>query len=650
MENRRVARLRGLLLLCSIIVSFTVRDGLCAVVYRIGTPFSEAAKDSLQSLGIEYLEIDWSVSQLQEALEPDSLEVGVLQPNFFEEDEDIAATLLRRDGWVAVDVTRGRWNTKVGDVLLDQDSTTFWEWPSLAAESFDMSPGSRERSVVLVLGGRFLVREVRFRPSPDRPDQYFEQFSLGFYDEEFDTFRIPRFPIAIEVKENTTPDVRITLNTPITTKAVRLDIFRQTPKEIGIADFEVYGGGFVSKASYESDVFELPDIAAWGEISWSGRQDPEARVEIRTRSGMDPQPEIYWEYREEQQDIVKYLQGGRDLSMTEYKTQYGRFSDVQKPEYQEDWVTSDVENWSFWSASYEFENPGVGIVSPSPRQFIQIRADFASTSDDGGKIDYIELKASVPPMVRRLIGEVSPTETRVGEPTQFTYFILPTIRSGDLSFDAIEIATPSGVVSVDSLRIGGIDQRNFSWQADADGRGVEVMLPRTLETTDSGALVEVVFTALVLREVGTRFSAKVFNTQSPHEVRQRLHPGNANSDIESDRISVTTTLNKSLLFAAGISPNPFTPNGDGINDAAHISYKLLRVTTAVPVSVEIFELSGRLVKQIYAGEDLIGEYAHTWDGTDHSNSWVAPGLYVYRVNVDIQSGHEMHSGIVSVAF
>ena len=106
---------------------------------------------------------------------------------------------------------------------------------------------------------------------------------------------------------------------------------------------------------------------------------------------MDPQPEIYWEYREEQQDIVKYLQGGRDLSMTEYKTQYGRFSDVQKPEYQEDWVTSDVENWSFWSGSYEFENPGVGIVSPSPRQFIQIRADFASTSDDGGKIDYIEM-------------------------------------------------------------------------------------------------------------------------------------------------------------------------------------------------------------------------------------------------------------------
>ena len=135
MENRRVARLGGLLLLCSIIVSFTVRDGLCVVVYRIGTPFSEAAKDSLQSLGIEFVEIDWSVSQLQEALEPDSLEVGVLQPNFFAEDEDIAATLLRRDGWVGVkhfaNIDRKR-----GQVLVDQDPNSGLVWEAIAPETF----------------------------------------------------------------------------------------------------------------------------------------------------------------------------------------------------------------------------------------------------------------------------------------------------------------------------------------------------------------------------------------------------------------------------------------------------------------------------------------------------------------------------------
>ena len=71
----------------------------------------------------------------------------------------------------------------------------------------------------------------------------------------------------------------------------------------------------------------------------------------------------------------------------------------------------------------------------------------------------------------------------------------------------MEIATPSGVVSVDSLRIAGIDQQDFSWTIHEDGLGFEVLLPRRLEPMDSGALVEVVFTAPILREVGTCLQA-----------------------------------------------------------------------------------------------------------------------------------------------
>ena len=104
-------------------------------------------------------------------------------------------------------------------------------------------------------------------------------------------------------------------------------------------------------------------------------------------------------------------------------------------------------------------------------------------------------------------------------------------------------------MSVDSLRIDGIDQQEFSWTTYADGLGFEVMLPRKLTTTDSGALVEVVFRAPVLREVGTQFAGRVFDTASPHEVRQRIVPGNATGDIESDQLSVSTSLSNSLVFA-----------------------------------------------------------------------------------------------------
>ena len=453
------------------------------------------------------------------------------------------------------------------------------------------------------------------------------------------------------MEDNTEHDIILKLDPPVTANFMQLLILRQTPKEVGVAAFELYGGGYVKQASYESDVIELDDIASLGEIHWSGRQDPHARGAIRTRAGADPHPVIFWETRHEQQDVVSYLQGGGDLSMAHYKDRYDRLKDYNKPENEPDRATLDTEHWSFYSRPYGFGNPGVPIVSPGPRKFVQIRVDFASnTVADGGRLDYGEFKASVPPLVRRLVGEIHPNETRVGEASQFTYYLSPTIRSGERSFDGVEIATPSGVVSVDSLRIAGVDQEDFSSIIHEDGLGFEVLLPSRLDSTLTGALVEVVFTAPVLREVGTEFAGRVFDTARPYEVRQRVVPGNANDEIESDRLSVTTALSKSLVFSPQVSPNPFTPNADGVNEAARISYKLLRLTSAVPVSLEIYDLSGRLLRRVYEGEDPAGEYSHPWDGRDDSDELVPPGLYLYRLVVEVQSGKETSSGVIAVAY
>ena len=133
-------------------------------------------------------------------------------------------------------------------------------------------------------------------------------------------------------------------------------------------------------------------------------------------------------------------------------------------------------------------------------------------------------------------------------------------------------------------------------------------------------------------------------------MRQRVVPGDADDEVESERLSVRTALSRSLVFSPQLSPNPFTPNGDGVNDVVNISYKLLRVTSEVPVLIEIYDLSGRLVKQVHSGDDPLGEYSHTWDGTDNSNSVVPPGLYLYRIDADVQSRHETTAGIVSVAY
>ena len=649
----------GILLLVLTTLALNPRAASGVTIYRIGQPFSEAERDSLEGIGIELRQLDWSVSILEDALDPDSLQVGILQPHFIGGADDIAASIKDRGGWVVAqkEAGRGSFDITLAERLVDGDPGTGYTWRAVDQAYLDYRASCCNDPFAALhvnfdLGGRFFIREVRLRTLPDSTGHFLEQFIIGASDEvrQCCNWTGNLSPVA-EVEDNTEHDIILKLDPPVTANFMQLLILRQTPKEVGVAAFELYGGGYVKQASYESDVIELDDIASLGEIHWSGRQDPHARVAIRTRAGADPHPIIFWETRHEQQDVVSYLQGGGDLSMADYKDRYDRLKDYNKPENEPDRATLDTEHWSFYSRPYGFGNPGVPIVSPGPRRFVQIRVDFASnTVADGGRLDYVEFKASVPPLVRRLVGEIHPNETRVGEASQFTYYLSPTIRSGERSFDGVEIATPSGVVSVDSLRIAGVDQEDFSSIIHEDGLGFEVLLPSRLDSTLTGALVEVVFTAPVLREVGTEFAGRVFDTARPYEVRQRVVPGNANDEIESDRLSVTTALSKSLVFSPQVSPNPFTPNADGVNEAARISYKLLRLTSAVPVSLEIYDLSGRLLRRVYEGEDPAGEYSHPWDGRDDSDELVPPGLYLYRLVVEVQSGKETSSGVIAVAY
>ena len=646
----------GCFVLALLVLSLFSTKASGVILYRVGTPFAAAEKDSLQNLGIDFREIDWSFSELEEGLELDSLSIGSLQPNFFDEDENIARTALSRGGEVHITVFAHE-NSLVGQVLLDGDPSTAYVWEEAVGVS------ARRARITLDLGGQFLVKKVSFRPLAENPGRFLESFSVGVTNVPFETFRIPTLPAvnvqkpggaapAPRIDENTDPEVTVLLNPPdgVEIRFMQLDIDRVTPKAIELAEFEVFGGGFVNQASYLSDIIELDDLASWGAISWSGRQDPNARIDIRTRTGTDLQPDIFWEARPEHQDSVKYLQGGGTLTAKDYKTRYNRLPDVFKPVEERDRVSPDTENWSFWSSPYDFDQSGADVVSPSSRQFIQLRADFASTTEDGGKIDYIEFKASVPPAVRGIVGEIFPSETQIGEVTQFTYFIKPTIRAGDQGFDSVEIATPSGFTSVDSLRLEGVNQTDFTWTSQPDGLGFEVQLPRKLGPADSGAVLEVVFKAPVLREVGTFFDGRVFDSAKPHEVRQQIEPGNAADEAESEQLSVRTSVGRSLLFAPRAFPRIFTPNGDAINEVVTISYTLLRVTAPVPVSVSIYDLSGVLIKQVYTGDDSVGEYARFWDGTDGSNRRVAPGIYLYRLAVDLYTETEVSSGIISVVY
>jgi hypothetical protein len=83
----------------------------------------------------------------------------------------------------------------------------------------------------------------------------------------------------------------------------------------------------------------------------------------------------------------------------------------------------------------------------------------------------------------------------------------------------------------------------------------------------------------------------------------------------------STSLNGTVQMTS--SPNPFTT-------MANISFN---VVGTEPVSVSIYNMSGRLVKTIVNNEDFsTGEHSVQWNGVDSRGAAVTPGVYFCRLN------------------
>ena len=72
-------------------------------------------------------------------------------------------------------------------------------------------------------------------------------------------------------------------------------------------------------------------------------------------------------------------------------------------------------------------------------------------------------------------------------------------------------------------------------------------------------------------------------------------------------------------------PNPFNP-------AVVIPLDL--ATDAAGVSLRVYDVLGRRVRQVWQGPLGAGSYRFTWDGRDEAGKGVAAGVYLYQVEVE----------------
>jgi hypothetical protein len=424
--------------------------------------------------------------------------------------------------------------------------------------------------------------------------------------------------------------IPITHDQPVSTIIMTL-AEHDRPWEVG--EVEVYAKGFVEKSTYVSDIIDFGGPAAWGELRWSGFRESGAKLHIRTRSGADDDPVVYWQYT------------GRGNERTVVAdTEYTKLFLGQKAG-----TTYDLDNWTFWSETYDFaDSSGAAVVSLSPRRYLQFQIDMIPVGEASSGLDFLELRASTPPAASQLLGEIFPFEMEAGQASRFTYALKPTLKGDDTGFDRLQMtSSTSRLLSVDSVQV---DKVVVPFVVEAlDENRFEISFPRITREEDSGAVVEVIFHAQVLR-YGTTFNAWVFDSSRPLEVPQAVSPGNATDDFDGNTVAVITSIDNLSLLELSVSPHILTPNGDGVNDSAYLVYDLLESVGEVFVTIEIRDLAGRLIRQVHTGQQGIGHYEQEWDGTDSHGKRVLPGVYLYRVSLGENKDRFDKVGTLHVAY
>ena len=457
---------------------------------------------------------------------------------------------------------------------------------------------------------------------------------------EFGGLSDPRFHEIKISRENL--DVVVDLQFP--TRSMRWIQLRVFPlRNWEIAEFEVFGEGFVEESVLVSQILDFGKTIHLGKVRWLADVPEGTRIEIRTRTGHSENFNRY--FAENTNGEI------REIPLTEYRRidVSGRLPTV-----------FDTDNWSFWSPPYDFTagqrdvarpghlwEDGTPVLSPVPARYMQLEIRLFSTFGSAPRLEQLTFQLAEELSVQDVVGEIWPNTVDSFEPTTFSYVVRPIFESTDSGFDRLEILTQTRVDSLRSVKVDGVPVDFDVYVPQIMEDRVVVAFPKLVGEEDSFKQIEVTFDTAVLR-FGTEFIGFVYNSEAD-QIRQRVTPGNASFRFSGNGLAVQTPLGGNLLRQVEARPNPFTPNDDGRNEAVTFSFKLREVTAERPVVLRIHDLSGRIVHELPVIQATSGQFEYVWNGRDVSGSLLPPGIYLYEVTLEAEN-EESRVGTVALIY
>ena len=411
----------------------------------------------------------------------------------------------------------------------------------------------------------------------------------------------------------------------------------------GVSEIQMFGEGFMPE-SLISSTFEgaSPFIEVGSasqnlaSIEWDADVPPGTDLILQTRTGNTVETITHY-----------YKKNGEEYPGTEEEAAEAHASDKKffgessvGPVIAETIAGSD---WSGWSQPYS--RSGDRITSPSPRKFVAVRATFL-TGDPTVSATLRSLALNfVTPVAREVVGEVVPSRLEdIGRRQELSYFVRSTFESGSRGFDEILIEAPAGVEM--KLRRVAVDVPGQAAETYAPGSdGLEVVmedadslwvrLPAAIKTTNGSALVELQFEATIFG-FNTFFIGSTGHSDFENSW-QRVDDGDANGTTDSET-TVVLALERGEFIGDIDLDASVTPNGDGVNDELTVAFSLMRIGAVTPVFVEVYDLSGRLISTLHDSPTTTGRHSLSWSGVNQSGERIPPGLYLLRIEVDVDSG------------
>jgi hypothetical protein len=445
----------------------------------------------------------------------------------------------------------------------------------------------------------------------------------------------------------------------------------------------------------------------WGRVRWRGRRiNDKGNVRIQFRVGNTLDTHVY------ARRLGPGLSDTRDENgipldlFTWIKLADGRVEgkDLQYNEFGADLGSDGRAGWSFWSAPFKFEdglideslpaeewkNAGVQLPLPGGTRYVQFRILFDSTQESAIQLDFIEFDYDSPLVAGGVLTEIFPAQVPLGEETSFRYFMRPLFSQEEVnSFNRIEIAVPSMDTRIETLFFDGQEWNEQSVEtsatsdplvntrlgrlapasAGADSLGqfaqstvldpvsqtpkllikVPQMRPADFQF---GQNIEIVFRSKLFRG-SKEFTSSVWNDATGDinsAIPQPTTSGDATPDIATNAVLVVVNDIDQILQAPNVLPNPFTPNGDGLNDEIVFSFDLFLVLEQIDVQLTIYDLSGRPIHRLETANSSAGSVQIRWDGRDANGNLVPPGLYLYHLEVGSDDAASEYSGTISLVY